>query len=80
MTKSEDRGLVKRMGTHYCKAKTKAGKACKAVAVKQGLCAFHEDPQRAAQLGRKGGAAGKTVATFHRAKSILFHLPEPHEK
>jgi general stress protein YciG len=43
------------MSTHYCGAKTKAGKACKAVAVKRGLCAFHADPQRAAQLGRKGG-------------------------
>jgi hypothetical protein len=44
-----------RMSAHYCRARTKAGKACKAIAVKRGLCAFHADPQRAARLGRMGG-------------------------
>src|SRR5438874_1968144 len=43
------------MSKQYCRAKTKAGGPCKAVAVKKGLCAFHADPQRAAQLGRMGG-------------------------
>jgi len=43
------------MSTQYCQAKTKAGKPCKAVAVKRGRCAFHADPQRAARLGRLGG-------------------------
>lgn len=38
-----------------CRARTKAGKACKAIAVKRGLCAFYADPQRAARLGRMGG-------------------------
>ena len=38
-----------------CKARTKSGKPCRAVAVKVGLCTFHANPQRAAELGRIGG-------------------------
>src|SRR6516164_6500920 len=39
-----------------CKAKTKAGRPCAAPAVKGGeSCALHSDPERAVQLGRKGG-------------------------
>ena len=43
----------------HCRARTKAGKPCKAVAVDGGLCAFHADPQRAAQLGRMGGSKNR---------------------
>jgi hypothetical protein len=39
----------------HCRAKTKLGKRCKAVAIERGLCPFHADPQRAAQLGQLGG-------------------------
>src|SRR5689334_5599675 len=42
-----------------CRAKTKAGKRCKAVAIEHGLCAFHADPQRAAHLGRLGGRSNR---------------------
>ena len=38
-----------------CKAKAKSGKHCKARSLADGLCAFHGDPKRAAELGRKGG-------------------------
>ena len=38
-----------------CNARTKLGKSCRAVAVKAGLCTFHANPQRAAELGRLGG-------------------------
>jgi hypothetical protein len=38
-----------------CKAKTKANKPCQARALKKGLCGFHADPTRAAQLGKMGG-------------------------
>ena len=38
-----------------CNARTKLGKSCRAVAVKAGLCTFHANPQRAAELGRIGG-------------------------
>src|SRR5947209_4643972 len=43
----------------HCRARTKAGKPCKAVAVDGGLCAFHADPKRAAQLGRMGGSKNR---------------------
>jgi len=38
-----------------CKATTASGQPCKAKPHKDGLCFFHADPQRAAELGRKGG-------------------------
>ena len=38
-----------------CKATTSSGKPCRAKPHKDGLCFFHSDPQRAAELGRKGG-------------------------
>ena len=38
-----------------CNARTRLGKSCRAVAVKAGLCTFHANPQRAAELGRIGG-------------------------
>jgi hypothetical protein len=34
---------------------TASGHRCKAKPHKDGLCFFHSDPQRAAELGRKGG-------------------------
>jgi hypothetical protein len=43
----------------HCRAKTKAGKPCKASPVKKGLCAFHADPKRAAELGRIGGSKNR---------------------
>jgi len=45
-----------------CQAKTKAGRPCAAPAVRGGnYCALHADPERAAQLGRKGGAKNRRV-------------------
>ena len=45
-----------------CRAKTKAGGQCAAPAVRGGIyCALHNDPDRAAQLGRKGGANNRKV-------------------
>ena len=38
-----------------CKATTSSGGRCKARPHKDGLCFFHSDPKRAAELGRKGG-------------------------
>jgi hypothetical protein len=43
----------------HCRAKTKAGKPCKASPVEKGLCAFHADPKRAAELGRIGGSKNR---------------------
>ena len=45
-----------------CRAKTKAGRPCAAPAVRgSALCALHSDPNRAAELGRKGGARNRKV-------------------
>jgi len=38
-----------------CKATTSSGARCKAKPHKDGLCFFHSDPKKAAELGRKGG-------------------------
>ena len=38
-----------------CKARTKAGRACRAAATEGGLCFFHANPKKAAELGRIGG-------------------------
>jgi hypothetical protein len=40
-----------------CKAITASGQPCKAKPHKDGLCFFHFDPAKAAELGRKRGAA-----------------------
>ena len=45
-----------------CKAKTKAGGPCAAPALNNSaFCALHPDPNRAAELGRKGGARNRKV-------------------
>jgi general stress protein YciG len=45
-----------------CRAATKAGRPCAAPAIRSGIyCALHNDPDRAAQLGRKGGANNRKV-------------------
>ena len=45
-----------------CRAKTKAGRPCAAPAVRGGaFCSLHADPERAAALGRKGGARNRKV-------------------
>ena len=38
-----------------CKAKTKRGESCRAAATEGGLCFFHANPNKAAELGRIGG-------------------------
>ena len=43
-----------------CNAKTKAGKRCRAVAVKDGLCSLHADPKLAAEMGRLSGQARRS--------------------
>ena len=45
-----------------CQAKTKAGRQCAAPAIRgSACCALHSDPDRAAELGRKGGARNRKV-------------------
>jgi hypothetical protein len=55
-----------RATSRTCKAKAKAGGPCAAPAIKGGLfCAIHSDPERAAQLGRKGGMGNRHVYQNH---------------
>ena len=45
-----------------CKAMTKAGSPCAAPAIKGGqFCSLHADPERAAELGRKGGMGNRHI-------------------
>ena len=41
--------------SNRCKAKTKLGKPCSAAATAGGLCFFHANPNKTAELGRVGG-------------------------
>ena len=45
-----------------CKGRTKAGKPCGAAATAGGLCFFHANPNRAAELGRIGGRSRRFSA------------------
>jgi len=45
-----------------CDATTKAGKRCRAVAITDGLCALHADPNLAAEMGRKSGQMRRSKA------------------
>jgi general stress protein YciG len=42
-----------------CKATASSGGPCKAKPHQDGLCFFHSDPKKAAELGRKGGRANR---------------------
>jgi general stress protein YciG len=46
----------------HCKARTKAGKPCGAAATAGGLCFFHANPNKASELGRKGGRSKRHTA------------------
>lgn len=48
---------------NYCKALTKSGKPCRAAATASGLCFFHANPNKASELGRKGGRGKNQVVT-----------------
>jgi hypothetical protein len=46
---------LKQRSRRRCQARTKAGAVCKAPAVERGLCFFHANPEKLAELGRQGG-------------------------
>jgi general stress protein YciG len=58
-------------GLADCKAMTASGHRCKAKPHKDGLCFFHSDPQRAAELGRKGGVHAIFYVQTGRLRVIL---------
>jgi general stress protein YciG len=55
-----------------CKATTSSGGRCKAKPHKHGLCFFHSDPKKAAELGRKGGRRNR-----HLYEAPLQHVAPP---
>ena len=55
-----------------CKATTSSGDRCKAKPHKDGLCFFHSDPQKAAELGQKGGRRNR-----HTYETPLPHVTVP---
>jgi hypothetical protein len=46
----------------HCRARTKAGKPCRAAATAGGLCFFHANPNKASELGRIGGRSNRHAA------------------
>ena len=55
-----------------CKATTSSGARCKAKPHKCGLCFFHSDPKKAAELGRKGGRRNR-----HTYEAAPEHVAVP---
>lgn len=53
----------------HCKSRTKTGKPCRAAATAGGLCFFHAHPNKASELGRKGGSRSKRHAAADGAGS-----------
>ena len=56
----------------YCKAKTKAGKKCRAIATANGLCPLHQSPDSASELSKKAVAARRKKAEEARTRAKLI--------
>lgn len=55
-----------------CKGRTKQGKPCQAPATAGGLCFFHANPDKAAELGRVGGQKNRLWASSeHNSLPVL---------
>jgi hypothetical protein len=55
-----------------CKGRTKQGKPCQAAATAGGLCFFHANPDKAAELGRVGGQKNRLWASSeHTSLPVL---------
>lgn len=55
----------------HCKGTTKGGESCRAAATAGGLCFFHANPAKAAELGRIGGRRNR-----HAANESFDPLPD----
>jgi len=51
-----------------CQGRTKSDRPCRAAATASGLCFFHANPNKASELGRKGG---------RRNRQVMAHDPDP---
>lgn len=54
-----------------CKARAKNGNPCRAAATEGGLCFFHANPDKASELGRKGG-----IKSHSRVPENAYPLPK----
>src|SRR6267378_1355604 len=54
-----------------CQSQAKSGKRCRAAATEGGLCFFHANPNKAAELGRIGGRKNR-----HSAAETVDPLPK----
>ncbi len=54
-----------------CKASAKNGNPCRAAATEGGLCFFHANPDKASELGRKGG-----IKSHSRVPENAYPLPK----
>src|SRR5262249_38819218 len=51
-----------------CSALTKAGHPCPAPATATGRCFFHENPEKATELGRRGGMKNRHVRPYEEVE------------
>jgi hypothetical protein len=56
-----------------CKARTKAGKPCRAAATEGGRCFFHANPAKASELGRIGGRKNRHVMPYSADELTNLH-------
>jgi hypothetical protein len=57
----------------HCRPKTRRGHPCKAPVSKNGLCAIHAEPARAAELGRRSGKARR----YELGEKTVVPVPAP---
>jgi len=62
--------MIKKQMRSRCKAKAKSGLPCRAAATAGGLCFFHANPDKAAELGRKGGRKNRHFVAVANADSL----------
>jgi hypothetical protein len=55
-TREPNWNMTPKKSDSRCQGRTKSGKPCRAAATAGGLCFFHANPNKAAELGRIGGS------------------------
>ena len=62
-----------------CQGRTKSNKPCRAAATASGLCFFHGNPNKASELGRKGGRSKPKAAPADEPLPALDTIKSVHE-
>jgi len=58
--------MIKKQTRNRCRAKAKSGQPCQAAPTAGGLCFFHANPNKAAELGRRGGRKNRHVVATEK--------------